>query len=47
VRLFQLTIRDARETRDQQWPDGCFPGEVDQLLVGLNGISRGRRRTAE
>jgi hypothetical protein len=43
VCLLQLGFGEVGEVLEEDGADGLLPGEVDQLLVGLDGIRDGRR----
>jgi hypothetical protein len=47
VGLLKLGFAECRETLEQKRTDGLLPGEVDQLLMGLNRVRDGRRSREE
>jgi len=43
VRGVDLLLGEVGIVLEQDGADGCLPGEVDDLLVGLDGVGDGRR----
>ena len=43
VGLLKLDFGEGGETLEQNRADGLFPGEIDQLLMGLDRVGDGRR----
>ena len=41
VSLLELSIGEVGVLLEENWPDGLLPGEVDQLLMGLDGVGDG------
>jgi hypothetical protein len=43
VSFLELGFGEAGVLLEKNGPDGLLPGEVDQLLMGLDGVGNGRR----